>query len=90
MIENRGPGPFGREVPISELEIGDVIQLALGGQEAFRHTVLVVQAGEDPDHILIASHDNDANCRPVSTYAYRAVRGIHLEGVRYVERGEMP
>jgi hypothetical protein len=87
LTTNRGPGPFGREVPLAELEAGDVIQMALGGREEFGHTVVVTRPGSGPEEILIASHDNNANCRQVATYAYNAIRGIHIEGARYINRG---
>ena len=40
----------------------------------------------DPDTILIAAHDNNADCRPVSTYDYTKIRAIHIDGVRYISR----
>ena len=84
LTENRGPGPFGREAALSELEPGDVVQMALGGKETFSHTVVVVRAGAGPEDILIASHDNNANCRQLATYAYNDIRGIRIEGVRHI------
>ncbi len=86
LTENRGPGPFGREAPISELEPGDVLQFALGGSPEYRHTVLVTRASPNLSELLVAAHDNDANCRQADTYSYNALRGIHLEGARYINR----
>ena len=63
---------------------GDVIQLVLGGKEDFSHTVLVMESGDTPETIRIASHDNNANCRPLATYAYSRVRGIRIEGARHL------
>ena len=35
-----------------------------------------------PDTILVAAHSQDADFRPLSTYPYQALRGIHILGVR--------
>lgn len=87
LTSNSGPGPFGREVPLSEVQIGDVIQFVLKGNE-FGHTVIVtsIQGQPTPETVLIAAHDNNANCRQVATYAYTQLRVIHIDGVRYVNR----
>ena len=45
-----------------------------------------MRPGADPSQMLVAAHDNDANCRQVDTYPYNALRGIHIEGARYVSR----
>lgn len=86
LTENQGPGPFGRGLSAGELaqaEVGDIIQLNLGGED-YGHTAIVVTPGDSPEEIRVAAHDNNANCRPLSTYAYTAVRGIHIEGVRHL------
>lgn len=86
MTQNKGPGPFGRETPLNQLQPGDAIQLMLGDRTDFGHTVIVMSIeGEEktPDTIRVAAHDRDCNCRPLSTYNYSQLRAIHLEGVRY-------
>ena len=40
LTTNKGPGPFGYEVPLEEVQPGDVIQMDLNGEE-FGHTVIV-------------------------------------------------
>jgi len=88
LTTNLGPGPFGHEVPLSGVRPGDIIQLALGGDD-FSHTVMVTGLLSDvpePDTILIAAHDNNASCRPVSTYDYNRIRAVHIDGVRYISR----
>ena len=79
MIENTGIGPFGKEVTLDEIEIGDVIQLG-NNQDGFYHTLLVVGfEGEDP---LVAAQTDDAFRRPLSTYTYDFSRFIKILGVR--------
>ncbi len=88
LTENLGAGPYGAEAPLSALKKGDVIQLRLKNRSEYNHTVLVTHPDPsgDPEKILIASHDNDALCRPLATYNYEEIRGIHIRGVRYIER----
>lgn len=77
---NGGTGPFGREVPLSETERGDVAQF---GDEAgdFYHTVLITDYEEDGAP-LCTCHSNDAYNKPLSAYDYAVVRFLHIEGVR--------
>ncbi len=77
--ENRGLGPYGREVDIMELELGDFIQLANAAGEYY-HTLIVT--GFEPNDILICAHTDDALNRRLSTYNYASFRLIHIDGIR--------
>lgn len=88
LTTNLGPGPFGHEVPLSGVQPGDIIQMAIRTAD-FGHSVIVTSLLSDipdPDTILVAAHSNDANCRPISTYDYHNIRAIHIDGVRYINR----
>lgn len=74
-----GDGPFGKNVPINEIEIGDFIQLGRNTGE-FYHTLLIV--GFQNSVPLVAAHTNDAFNRPLTDYNYQQLRGIHIVGVR--------
>lgn len=78
IINNKGIGPFGRVIPLSQIRSGDVIQL--GTANRFYHTLLVVniRAGE-PN---IAAHTFDAFNRPLSTYVFDNIRCLHIIGAR--------
>jgi hypothetical protein len=67
----------GRVVSLEELEVGDIVQLSFDGH-SFSHTLLVVEIGFGGE-IFISAHDNDAFGRPLSTYSYKKVRGLHIE-----------
>ena len=74
-----GFGPFAEERDISQLEIGDFVQF---GNETgdFYHTPVVVGfAGRMP---LLAAHTYDAYNRPLNTYRYARIRGLHILGAR--------
>ena len=79
LTENEGTGPFGEEAPLDELEIGDFVQL---GNETgdFYHTPFV--CGFSRGKILVAAHTFDAYNRPLSSYSYQRIRGVHFLGVR--------
>ncbi len=79
IVGNRGVGPFGREVEIEALKVGDVIQLARE-REGYYHTLLVLErVGQE---IYVAAHSNDVYDRPLSSYNAPRVRFLHVEGVR--------
>ena len=86
MVNNDGLGPFMAEVPLAELLPGDLVQLKLT-KEIFSHTPVVVAVGSpaSPENILLAAHSYDADYRPLSTYQYREVRGLHVLGARVEE-----
>ena len=83
LTTNKGAGPFGREVPLSQTEPGDIVQLDLGSGR-FRHTPVVVRVDGAPsaDTVFVAAHSLDCNCRPLSSYGRGKARFVHIEGVR--------
>lgn len=84
MTANEGVGPYGYDAPLSEAQVGDVIQFVGRGQDRFTHTLLVVGTGlrPNPRNIRIAAHSQDAFGRRLSSYSYDDIRLIHIEGVR--------
>lgn len=79
LVENDGIGPYAQEVPLTGLEVGDIVQL---GRETgdFYHTPVVV--GFENGDILVAAHSYDAYNRPLSSYRAAYIRGLHILGVR--------
>ena len=78
LTRNQGAGPYATELPLAYAQPGDIIQLSFDSR-VFSHSLFVVNA--DPG-ILIATHTNDADNRPLDSYQYRLARLIHIEGVR--------
>ena len=74
-----GVGPFAKLVGISELQIGDFIQL---GRETgdFYHTLLVV--GFNGNIPLVATHSYDALNRTLTSYRFEKMRCLHILGAR--------
>ena len=77
LVNNKGPGPFAKEVSKNEIEVGDVIQL--GNSTTFYHTLIVVNI--ENKNIFTASHDFDAYMKNLDTYFYEKIRFIHILGV---------
>lgn len=82
LINNKSIGPRGNKVEPSEIEIGDIIQLSFDGVK-FSHTLIVVKIGYvlDLDNIYTASHTYDSYSRRVSSYTFKDIRFIHINGV---------
>lgn len=85
MRDEETVGPFGEDTDVDNLLPGDFVQLSFDGNN-FSHTPIVVSIDfpVTPENILVAAHSNDADYRPLSTYPYQNIRGIHILGVRTV------
>lgn len=83
LTANKNAGPYAAETDLSQLEPGDLIQLALYLPE-YHHTLVVLETGAvpAPENILIACHSYDSIDRPLNTYDYKQIRCIHINGVR--------
>lgn len=91
LINNTGPGPYGREVSISEVRPGDICQLIIDEPD-WQHSPVIVAVGRNARtyaNIWVAAHSYDCDCRPLSSYAVREARFIHIEGVREIAASNM-
>ena len=81
--QNKGKGPYGKEVEKEKIQVGDIAQLLFQG-ESFGHTLLIVEIEKDfdLDKIKIASHTFDNFGKAILDYSFRRVRFIHIDGVR--------
>lgn len=78
LTTNKSVGPYGVQVGINEVEIGDVIQL--GNDNGFYHSLFVVSVTSND--IFIATHTADAFMRSLRSYFYSRIRCIHIQGAR--------
>ena len=92
LTENRGIGPYADEVPLEQVEPGDVIQLRLTGRRVFHHSPVVVSRGNPATlrNTLVAAHSIDSDNRPLSTYASVEMRCLHILGVRSLDTVWVP
>ncbi len=81
LINNKGIGPYAKNVKIHELELGDIIQLSFDGK-TYGHSMLVVQEGTSLDKIGVATHTFDSYNRKVSSYTFQKARFIHIVEIR--------
>lgn len=83
LTNNTGAGPFGRQAGIDELQLGDIVQLG-SGDGSFYHTLLIT--GFSRRGYLVSAHSGDAYDRLLTSYSYRELRPIHIEGYRSAEK----
>lgn len=83
LTHNQGPGPYGEPAPLAAAELGDILQLSFDGAR-FSHSLLVTALAGPPSAatILLSTHTDDAENRPLDTYLYRSARLIHIKGAR--------
>lgn len=77
MKNNTSVGPTAVVADVSELEIGDFIQLHNGIE--FYHTLIIT--GFSDGEPLISAHTRDAYMRPLGTYTFAQPHGLHITGV---------
>ncbi|MCL2195589.1 MAG: amidase domain-containing protein [Oscillospiraceae bacterium] len=84
LTQGTGTGPFGCQIPLDDVQPGDIIQLKFAHKPKFSHSLFVLSVGSPatPENTLIAAHSYDALDRPLSTYEYEAARALRIEGVR--------
>ena len=79
LVNSDSVGPYAKEAPAELLLPGDLIQLCdVSGR--YYHTPVVV--ARDQNEIYVAAHTFNAWHRPLSSYTYAGLRGIHIEGAR--------
>ena len=82
LTNNKGVGPRGKKSKLEELQIGDIAQLSFDGI-SFGHTLVIVNIGDilALDNIYIASHTYDSYNRRISSYKFKDIRYININGV---------
>ncbi len=86
MTTNEGAGPFAREASLSELTLGDVIQL---GDEngVYYHSLILtgIRQSRRRKSYYVSAHSQDALNRNLASYSFQSIRGIHFLGVRILQ-----
>lgn len=80
LLNNKGIGPFAVEVNIENIKIGDVVQLSFEPGR-FSHSLLVVKTGQvnNLNNVLIATHTDDSDNRPLSSYFVVSYRFLKID-----------
>jgi hypothetical protein len=78
LTKNNGVGPFGHEIKVNQIDIGDVIQL--GNSKTFYHTLIVSKV--DYGRIFVCSHTRDTLNVPLENYYIEKIRCIKISGYR--------
>lgn len=76
---NKNYGIKAKEITISELEVGDVVQMLQKG-DRFHHNLLVTKiVGEkNINNIFVTCHTNDAKDKKLSDYYYKQIRFLKI------------
>ncbi len=84
ILKNKSVGPFAIEVDVSNIELGDIIQV--GTQKLFYHTLIVTDILQENspsiENILVCAHSYDTYQRPLNSYIFEKVRFLHIQGYR--------
>ena len=89
LTTNEGAGPFAKDVLMSEVMPGDLVQIKFNGKSLFGHTPVILSANnaKNINDIYISAHSSDCDCRPLSTYQnVNEMRFLHIVGARQEER----
>lgn len=83
LCNNKSIGPYGNECAQNIIEIGDVAQLSFNGL-TYEHSLIIVKIINinNFSNILTASHTIDSYERKISSYSFKKIRFVHIEGVR--------
>lgn len=75
---NQGDGPRARVVNMSELMVGDVVQL--GNDKGYFHTLLVnrIEYPTTIKSIYVTAHDRDCYDRSLDSYIFKTIRFLHI------------
>lgn len=84
LTTNLGPGPYAIPMDVTQLSPGDLIQLSFGAGK-FGHSLVITEIKTPPtlNRIFISTHSpNAANVQLTATYSWKAIRGLHIVGIR--------
>ena len=83
LCNNKSVGPYGKKCLQNNIQTGDVIQLSFDGI-SYQHSLVIVKIinTDSMNDIYTASHTFDSYERKISSYSFKSVRFIHIEGVR--------
>lgn len=80
LINNKGIGPYAKEVGLSDTEVGDIAQLNFDGNK-FSHTLIIVDE-VNPVSLsttFVATHTFDSYGRSIASYNFQKIRCLHIE-----------
>lgn len=78
LLSNKSPGIKAKILPIEQLKIGDIIQIRQNPNE-FNHTVIITKI--TTREIYVCAHSYNVLDKPLSSYKYIELKGIHIVGI---------
>lgn len=80
LLSDKQFGVIGKIQSLENLEIGDLIQLRQKPNTTFNHTLIITKI--EQNEIFVCAHTNNALNKPLSSYEYEEVLGIHILGIK--------
>lgn len=81
LTANKGVGPRAIETDMTQVEIGDVVQLKFLN-DRFSHSLIIVDKKDSNlDNIYVATHTDDSYHRKLSSYKYQNIRFLHIKEI---------
>lgn len=79
-------GPFAIETTLTDMEVGDIVQLQFEPDQPYAHTPIIVSIGTPPtlENTLVAAHSYDADYRPLSSYVVQNMKFLHILGANKI------
>lgn len=73
-------GVRAKSISIENVDIGDVVQLKLRGEDRFHHSLIItkIDGRKTFDNILLTSHSYDAINKPISHYFVEDIRFLKV------------
>ena len=78
--KNNSVGPIGKDVNISSIRIGDIVQLSFDNN-IFTHSLIVTDIMNS--NIFVSTHTEDVLNQNLGLYNFKKVRFIHIEKLIY-------
>ncbi|MBQ7880272.1 MAG: amidase domain-containing protein [Clostridia bacterium] len=75
LLSNLSPGFKTKVMPIDKLQLGDIIQIRQN-PDTFNHTVIITKITNR--EIYVCAHSYDALDKPLSSYNYLELKGLHI------------
>ena len=79
LLSNSSVGPFGREERLENLQLGDIIFLRQN-KFRFNHSLIITKI--ENGQIFVCAHSDDSLDRPLSSYNFIEMQGVHIEGIK--------
>ena len=82
LTSNKVAGPFANEIDMSDIEVGDIVQLNFQDDTLFEHSLVITSISYPINYsnILICSHTRNRLNEPLSSINFAKAKFLHIMG----------